>query len=68
MQTCKTLFNFAMFYKQEEKNMEEELSLDNILGAEEIENLFVEDGETQDTPPANGEPHKKEEEPSKDKE
>ena len=57
-----------MFYKQEEKNMEEELSLDNILGAEEIENLFVEDGETQDTPPANGEPPKKEEEPSKDKE
>ena len=57
-----------MFYKQEEKNMEEELSLDNILGAEEIENLFVEDGETQDTPPANEEPPKKEEEPSKDKE
>lgn len=48
--------------------MEEELSLDNILGAEEIENLFVEDGKTQDTPPANGEPPKKEEEPSKDKE
>lgn len=48
--------------------MEEELSLDNILGAEEIENLFVEDGETQDTPPANREPPKKEEEPSKDKE
>lgn len=48
--------------------MEEELSLDNILGAEEIENLFVEDDETQDTPPANGEPPKKEEEPSKDKE
>ena len=48
--------------------MEEELSLDNILGAEEIENLFVEDNETQDTPPANGEPPKKEEEPSKDKE
>lgn len=48
--------------------MEEGLSLDNILGAEEIENLFVEDGETQDTPPANGEPPKKEEEPSKDKE
>ena len=48
--------------------MEEELSLDNILGAEEIENLFVEDGETQGTPPANGEPPKKEEEPSKDKE
>lgn len=48
--------------------MEEELSLDNILGAEEIENLFVEDNETQDTPPANGEPPKKEEGPSKDKE
>ena len=48
--------------------MEEELSLDNILGAEEIENLFVEDDETQDTPPANGESPKKEEEPSKDKE
>lgn len=46
----------------------EELSLDNILGAEEIENLFVEDGETQDTPPANGEPPKEEEEPNKDKE
>ena len=48
--------------------MEEELSLDNILGAEEIENLFVEDDETQGTPPANGEPPKKEEEPSKNKE
>ena len=48
--------------------MEEELSLDNILGAEEIENLFVEDGETQGTPPANGESPKKEEEPSNDKE
>ena len=48
--------------------MEEELSLDNILGAEEIENLFVEDEDTQDTPPANGEPPKKEEEPGKDKE
>ena len=48
--------------------MEEELSLDNILGAEEIENLFVEDEDTQDTPPANGEPPKKEEEPDKNKE
>lgn len=48
--------------------MEEELSLDNILGAEEIENLFVEDEDTQDTPPANGEPPKKEEEPDNDKE
>lgn len=36
--------------------MEEELSLDNILGAEEIENLFVEDENTQDTPPENGDP------------
>lgn len=48
--------------------MEEELSLDNILGAEEIESLFIEDEDTQDTPPANGEPPKKEEEPGKDKE
>lgn len=48
--------------------MEEELSLDNILGAEEIENLFVEDDETQGTSPVNEEPPKKEEEPSKDKE
>lgn len=48
--------------------MEEELSLDNILGAEEIENLFVEDEDTQDTPPVNEEPPKKEEEPDKDKE
>lgn len=30
--------------------MEEELSVDNILGAEEIDNLFVED-DTQETPP-----------------
>ena len=48
--------------------MEEELSLDNILGAEEIEDLFVEDEDTQGTPPANGEPPKKEEEPDNDKE
>lgn len=34
--------------------MEEELSLDNILGTEEIDNLFVEDN-TQDTPPSNKE-------------
>lgn len=47
--------------------MEEELSLDNILGTEEIENLF-EDENIQDTPPANGEPPKKEEAPDKDKE
>lgn len=45
--------------------MEEELSLDNILGAEEIENLFVED---EDTSPTNGEPPKEEEELDKDKE
>lgn len=31
--------------------MEEELSLDNILGAEEVENLFVDDNESQETPP-----------------
>lgn len=31
--------------------MEEELSLDNILGAEEIENLFVDDNESQEAPP-----------------
>ena len=48
--------------------MDEELSLDNILGADEIENLFVEDGDTQGTPPANGEPPKKEEDVDKDKE
>lgn len=34
--------------------MEEELSLDNILGADEIDNLFVDDG-TQESPPDNGE-------------
>lgn len=47
--------------------MEEELSLDNILGAEEIENLFVEDEDTQETPPANEEPPEREEELDKDK-
>lgn len=31
--------------------MEEELSLDNILGADEIENLFVDEEEIQETPP-----------------
>lgn len=36
--------------------MEEELSLDNILGTDEIENLFVDDNETQDTPPADETP------------
>lgn len=40
--------------------MEEELSLDNILGADEIENLFVDDEETQETPPANEETSDKE--------
>ena len=40
--------------------MEEELSLDNILGADEIENLFVDDEETQETPPANEETSEKE--------
>lgn len=38
--------------------MEEELSLDNILEAEEIENLFVEDKDTQDTQSENGESSK----------
>lgn len=40
--------------------MEEELSLDNILGADEIENLFVDGEETQETPPANEETSEKE--------
>lgn len=40
--------------------MEEELSLDNILGADEIENLFIDDEETQETPPANEETPEKE--------
>ena len=35
--------------------MEEELSLDNILGADEIENLFVDDNESQETPPKSNE-------------
>lgn len=35
--------------------MEEELSLDNILGADEIENLFVDEEETQETSPADEE-------------
>lgn len=48
--------------------MEEELSLDNILGADEIDNLFVEDEDTQDTPPANGEPPAQEEDKDKNKE
>lgn len=39
---------------------EEELSLDNILGADEIENLFVDDEETQETPPVNEETSEKE--------
>lgn len=39
--------------------MEEELSLDNILGADEIENLFVDDEETQETPPVNEETSEK---------
>lgn len=43
--------------------MEEELSLDNILGAEEIENLFVDDNESQETPP----PESNEETDSNDK-
>lgn len=49
-----------MFNKQGVEDMEEELSLDNILGANEIENLFVNDEETQETPPANEETSEKE--------
>lgn len=46
----------------------EELSLDNILGADEIENLFVDDGETQETPPANEEtPNEEDKEKNKEK-
>lgn len=48
--------------------MEEELSLDNILGADEIDNLFVEDEDIQGTPPANGEPPAQEEAKDKNKE
>ena len=48
--------------------MEEELSLDNILGAEEIDNLFVEDVDTQNTSPTNEEPSEKEKESDNDKE
>ena len=40
--------------------MEEELSLDNILEADEIDNLFVEDEGSQDTPPDNEETLKQE--------
>lgn len=47
--------------------MEEELNLDNILGAEEIENLFVDD-ETQETPPPeNNEEKSPNDEGNKDK-
>ena len=48
--------------------MEEELSLENILGADEIDNLFVEDEGTQDTPPVSGEPPKEGENKDKNKE
>ena len=41
--------------------MEEELSLDNILGADDIENLFV-DNDTQDTPPPDNDGEKKDKE------
>ena len=49
--------------------MEEELSLDNILGAEEIDNLFVED-DTRETPPPskdNGEDGSEKNSDNKDK-
>lgn len=48
--------------------MEEELSLDNILGAGEIDTLFIEDEDTQDTPPDNGEASAQEEDKDKNKE
>lgn len=43
----------------------EELSLDNILGAEEIENLFTEEEEIQDTTPDNVDPPKEEDDDDK---
>lgn len=47
----KSLSNFAPSLKTKgEKYMEEELSLDNILRADEIESLFVDTDETQETP------------------
>ena len=46
--------------------MEEELSLDNILGAEEIENLFVEDESTQETSPVEDKDNPKGEEKEKE--
>lgn len=46
--------------------MEEELSLDNILGAEEIENLFVEDKSIQETPPVEDKNNPKGEEKEKE--
>nr|DAI06264.1 MAG TPA: hypothetical protein [Crassvirales sp.] len=48
--------------------MEEELSLDNILGEDEVENLFAEDTGTQDSSPVDEESPKKEEESKKNKE
>lgn len=49
--------------------MEEELSLDNILGAEEIDNLFVEDDAQETSPPSkeSGEDGSKENHDSKEK-
>lgn len=48
--------------------MEEELSLDNILGAEEIENLFVDDNESQETsPPKSNEETNPDDKGNKDK-
>ena len=46
----------------------EELSLDNILGADEIENLFIDEEETQETPPANEETSEEEDKEKKEKE
>ena len=44
------MINFASFKLKEVEAMDEELSLDNILDTGEIENLFSEDEDLQETP------------------
>ena len=51
--SLKLYLPLQLFNNIEVGDMEEELSLDNILGADEIENLFTDEEETQETPPAN---------------
>lgn len=48
--------------------MEEELNIESILGQEEIDNLFTEDEETQETSPESEEKSKEEKENKKEKE